>query len=90
METDEFYLQSIAEIKRTFFKHVRIPESAVNEAIENTAKIADSVENYELPHWPSMDMIPVFDYPKEFASSNDFFYHLIKKGWDDKKIGDLS
>lgn len=48
------------------------------EEIHNTNIVADMCENYDILNKPNL---PPFDYPKEFASEDEYVRQLCRNGW---------
>ncbi|MEA1896095.1 MAG: DNA polymerase III subunit alpha [Bacteroidota bacterium] len=66
--------------KQEFFKTQEEMQelfSDIPEALENTADIADKVENYDMNHAPLM---PDFPLPDEFTNPDEYLRHLSYKG----------
>lgn len=73
----ELHMKSEQEIRDTF---IDISEEAINEAIENTVKLAESIEEFELDYSPK--------YPKIYDDEEGEFLKRIEALLSEKRISD--
>ena len=56
--------------------------------LENTNKVADLIENVDMPF--QKPQLPTFPLPDGYRDNNEFLWHLVKQGWKDRGYDNLS
>ena len=74
------YMQSEEEIHE--YMDIQIGYNNVCIGLENTNKIADLIENVDMPF--QEPQLPTFPLPKGIKSNNEYLWKLIKQGWKDR------
>lgn len=80
------YMQSEAEIHQ--YMDSQIGYENVCIGLENTNKIADLIDNVDMPF--QKPTLPTFPLPIGFKDNNEYLWHLIKKGWKERGYDKLS
>ena len=77
-DDNTFWLMTEEEIREAFrVNHSDIPETIINEGIENSLKIADQCD-YTIA---KQDVVlPIFKLPEGFESDSEFLEHLAREG----------
>lgn len=83
---EDCYLQTEDEIHNIMDK--QIGSIAVNIGLQNTDKIADLIEDVNMPF--QEPQLPKFPLPKEFKTDNEYLLYLIEQGWKEREINELS
>ena len=56
--------------------------------LENTNKVADLIENVDMPF--QKPQLPTFPLPDGYRDNNEFLWHLVRQGWKDRGYNNLS
>ena len=56
--------------------------------LENTNKVADLIENVNMPF--QKPQLPTFPLPDGYRDNNEFLWHLVRQGWKDRGYNNLS
>ena len=80
------YMQSEEEIHECM--DYQIGYDNVCLGLENTNKIADLIEEVNMPF--QSPQLPTFPLPEGYKDNNEFLWHLIKQGWKDRGYDKLS
>ncbi len=56
--------------------------------LENTNKLADLIENVDMPF--QSPQLPTFPLPESYEDNNEFLWHLVKQGWIDRGYDKLN
>lgn len=56
--------------------------------LENTNKVADLIENVDMPF--QKPQLPTFPLPDGYRDNNEFLWHLVRQGWKDRGYDNLS
>lgn len=80
------YMQSEEEIHEIMDSQIGYEHVCVG--LENTNKVADLIDNVDMPF--QKPKLPTFPLPEGFESNYEFLGHLVKKGWYDRKYDKLS
>jgi DNA polymerase-3 subunit alpha len=81
------YMQSEQEIHECM--DVQIGYDNVCIGLENTNKVADLIDEVNMPF--QKPQLPTFPLPKGYKDNNDFLWHLVNQGWEDRgydKLGE--
>lgn len=80
------YIQSEEEIHQTM--DGQIGRDNVNLGLANTLVLADLCDDVKMPF--QSPRLPKFDTPEQFSSELEYFNYLIKQGWYDRKLDQMS
>lgn len=80
------YMQSDEEIHSTLDS--QIGEIAVNIGLNNTNKIADMIEDINMPF--QEPQLPTFPLPDGFKDNYEYILYLINKGWKERNIDSMT
>lgn len=80
------YMQTEKEIHECMDSQIGYENVCIG--LENTNKVADLIENVDMPF--QSPQLPTFPLPKGFKDNNEFLWHLIKQGWKDRGYDKLS
>ena len=56
--------------------------------LENTNKVADLIENVDMPF--QKPQLPTFPLPDGYRDNNEFLWHLVRQGWKDRGYDNLN
>ena len=80
------YMQSEDEIHEIM--NSQIGYENVCLGLENTNKVADLIENVDMPF--QKPQLPTFPLPDGYRDNNEFLWHLVRQGWKDRGYDNLS
>lgn len=80
------YMQSEDEIHEIM--DTQIGYENVCLGLENTNKVADLIENVDMPF--QKPQLPTFPLPDGYRDNNEFLWHLVRQGWKDRGYDNLS
>lgn len=80
------YMQTEEEIHK--YMDDQIGYENVCIGLENTNKIADLIEDVDMPFQDAQ--LPTFPLPNGFDNNNEYLWHLIKEGWKERGFDKLS
>ena len=80
------YMQSEDEIHEIM--NSQIGYKNVCLGLENTNKVADLIENVDMPF--QKPQLPTFPLPDGYRDNNEFLWHLVRQGWKDRGYDNLS
>lgn len=80
------YIQSEEEIHDIMDSQIGYDNVCIGLA--NTNEIADLIENVDMPF--QEPKLPTFPLPDGFKSNNEFLWHLVKQGWQDRGYDKLT
>lgn len=83
---DNYWLSS-KELIDKFVSQTGIQENIAKEAVRNTVKIAEMVQDYEID---TSVKLPHFTIPEQFANENEYLKHLCQVGWEKRGIEQYS
>lgn len=76
------YLQSLEEIHGVMDN--QIGEIAVNIGLDNTNKIAELIDDINMPF--QEPQLPTYPLPDGFKDNYEYLQHLVKQGWERRRI----
>lgn len=80
------YMQSEDEIHEIMDSQIGYENVCLG--LENTNKIADLIENVDMPF--QKPQLPTFPLPDGYRDNNEFLWHLVRQGWKDREYDNLS
>lgn len=80
------YMQSEDEIHEIMDSQIGYENVCIG--LENTNKVADLIENVDMPF--QKPQLPTFPLPNGYRDNNEFLWHLVRKGWKDRGYDNLS
>lgn len=80
------YMQSEDEIHEIMDSQIGYENVCLG--LENTNKVADLIENVDMPF--QEPQLPTFPLPDGYRDNNEFLWHLVKQGWKDRGYDNLS
>lgn len=80
------YMQSEDEIHEIMDSQIGYEN--VCFGLENTNKVADLIENVDMPF--QKPQLPTFPLPDGYRDNNEFLWHLVRQGWKDRGYDNLS
>ena len=80
------YMQSEEEIHEIMDSQIGYENVCLG--LENTNKIADLIENVDMPF--QKPQLPTFPLPDGYRDNNEFLWHLVRQGWKDRGYDNLS
>lgn len=80
------YMQSEDEIHEIMDNQIGYENVCLG--LENTNKIADLIENVDMPF--QKPQLPTFPLPDGYRDNNEFLWHLVRQGWKDRGYDNLS
>lgn len=80
------YMQSEDEIHEIMDSQIRYENVCLG--LENTNKVADLIENVDMPF--QKPQLPTFPLPDGYRDNNEFLWHLVRQGWKDRGYDNLS
>lgn len=80
------YMQSEDEIHEIMDSQIGYENVCLG--LENTNKVADLIENVDMPF--QKPQLPTFPLPDGYRDNNEFLWHLVKQGWKDRGYDNLS
>lgn len=80
------YMQSEDEIHEIMDSQIGYENVCLG--LENTNKIADLIENVDMPF--QKPQLPTFPLPDGYRDNNEFLWHLVRQGWKDRGYDNLS
>lgn len=80
------YMQSEDEIHEIMDSQIGYENVCLG--LENTNKVADLIENVDMPF--QKPQLPTFPLPNGYRDNNEFLWHLVKQGWKDRGYDNLS
>lgn len=80
------YMQSEDEIHEIMDSQIGYEN--VYLGLENTNKVADLIENVDMPF--QKPQLPTFPLPDGYRDNNEFLWHLVRQGWKDRGYDNLS
>lgn len=80
------YMQSEEEIHECMDTQIGYDNVCIG--LENTNRIADLIENVDMPF--QSPQLPTFPLPEGYETNNEFLGHLVKQGWKDRGFHKLS
>lgn len=80
------YMQSEDEIHEIMDSQIGYENVCLG--LENTNKIADLIENVDMPF--QKPQLPTFPLPDGYRDNNEFLWHLLRQGWKDRGYDNLS
>lgn len=80
------YMQTEEEIHECMDSQIGYKNVCIG--LENTNKIADLIDDVDMPF--QKPKLPTFPLPDKFKNNNSFLWHLVKKGWKDRGFDKLS
>lgn len=83
---DGCYIQTEEEIHKIMDGQIGYDNVCIG--LDNTNKIADLIENVNMPF--QSPKLPTFPLPDGFNSNNEYLWHLVKQGWYDRGYDKLS
>lgn len=80
------YMQSKDEIHEIMDSQIGYENVCLG--LENTNKVADLIENVDMPF--QKPQLPTFPLPDGYRDNNEFLWHLVRQGWKDRGYDNLS
>lgn len=80
------YMQSEDEIHKIMDSQIGYENVCLG--LENTNKVADLIENVDMPF--QKPQLPTFPLPDGYRDNNEFLWHLVRQGWKDRGYDNLS
>lgn len=80
------YMQSEDEIHEIMDSQIGYENVCLG--LENTNKVADLIENVDMPF--QKPQLPTFPLPDGYRDNNEFLWHLVRQGWNDRGYDNLS
>lgn len=80
------YLPTIERIHEIMDKQIGYDNVVIG--LENTIEIRNMVEDVKMPF--QEPQLPSFPLPKPFNNSSEYLKHLVEKGWEKRKINEMS
>lgn len=80
------YMQSEDEIHEIMDSQIGYENVCLG--LENTNKVADLIENVDMPF--QKPQLPTFPLPDGYRDNNEFLWHLVRQGWKDRGYDNLS
>lgn len=80
------YMQSEDEIHEIMDSQIGYENVCIG--LENTNKVADLIENVDMPF--QKPQLPTFPLPDGYRDNNEFLWHLVRQGWKDRGYDNLS
>lgn len=80
------YMQSEEEIHECMDNQIGYENVCIG--LENTNKVADLIENVDMPF--QKPQLPTFPLPDGYRDNNEFLWHLVRQGWKDRGYDNLS
>ena len=80
------YMQSEDEIHEVMDSQIGYENVCLG--LENTNKVADLIENVDMPF--QKPQLPTFPLPDGYRDNNEFLWHLVRQGWKDRGYDNLS
>ena len=80
------YMQSEDEIHEIMDSQIGYENVCLG--LENTNKVADLIENVDMPF--QKPQLPTFPLPDGYRDNNEFLWHLVRQGWKDRGYHNLS
>lgn len=80
------YMQSEDEIHEIMDSQIGYGNVCLG--LENTNKVADLIENVDMPF--QKPQLPTFPLPDGYRDNNEFLWHLVRQGWKDRGYDNLS
>lgn len=80
------YMQSEDEIHEIMDSQIGYENVCLG--LENTNKVADLIENVNMPF--QKPQLPTFPLPDGYRDNNEFLWHLVRQGWEDRGYDNLS
>lgn len=80
------YMQSEDEIHEIMDNQIGYENVCLG--LENTNKVADLIENVDMPF--QKPQLPTFPLPDGYRDNNEFLWHLVRQGWKDRGYNNLS
>lgn len=80
------YIQSEDEIHEIMDSQIGYENVCLG--LENTNKVADLIENVDMPF--QKPQLPTFPLPDGYRDNNEFLWHLVRQGWKDRGYDNLS
>lgn len=80
------YMQSEDEIHEIMDSQIGYENVCLG--LENTNKVADLIENVDMPF--QKPQLPTFPLPDGYRDNNEFLWHLVKQGWKDRGYDNLN
>ena len=80
------YMQSEDEIHEIMDSQIGYENVCIG--LENTNKVADLIENVDMPF--QKPQLPTFPLPDGYRNNNEFLWHLVRQGWKDRGYDNLS
>ncbi len=80
------YMQSENEIHEIMDSQIGYENVCLG--LENTNKVADLIENVDMPF--QKPQLPTFPLPDGYRDNNEFLWHLVRQGWKDRGYDNLS
>lgn len=80
------YMQSEDEIHEIMDSQIEYENVCLG--LENTNKVADLIENVDMPF--QKPQLPTFPLPDGYKDNNEFLWHLVRQGWKDRGYDNLS
>lgn len=80
------YMQSEEEIHECMDSQIGYENVCLG--LENTNKVADLIENVDMPF--QKPQLPTFPLPDGYRDNNEFLWHLVRQGWKDRGYDNLS
>lgn len=80
------YMQSEDEIHEIMDSQIGYENVCLG--LENTNKVADLIENVDMPF--QKPQLPTFPLPDGYIDNNEFLWHLVRQGWKDRGYDNLS
>ena len=80
------YMQSEDEIHEIMDSQIGYENVCLG--LENTNKVADLIENVDMPF--QNPQLPTFPLPDGYRDNNEFLWHLVRQGWKDRGYNNLS
>lgn len=74
------YMQSEDEIHEIMDSQIGYENVCLG--LENTNKVADLIENVDMPF--QKPQLPTFPLPDGYRDNNEFLWHLVRQGWKDR------
>jgi DNA polymerase-3 subunit alpha len=80
------YMQSEDEVHEIMDSQIGYENVCLG--LENTNKVADLIENVNMPF--QKPQLPTFPLPDGYRDNNEFLWHLVRQGWKDRGYDKLS
>ena len=80
------YMQSEDEIHEIMDSQIGYENVCLG--LENTNKVADLIENVDMPF--QKPQLPTFPLPDGYRDNNEFLWHLVRQGWKDRGYDNLN